>query len=256
MKVTFLGTGTSQGVPVIACNCEVCLSLDFRDKRSRSSIYIEVDGQSLVIDTGTDFRQQMLRERASRLDAVLFTHAHKDHTAGMDDIRPFYFRNKADMPIYATPQVVNQLKQEFAYVFAEHKYPGVPGVDVHLIDKNQPFNIGPTMITPIEVMHYKLPVLGFRIKDFTYITDANFISDEELEKVKGSKVVVLNALHKEKHISHFNLYEAIEMVDRIQPEQAYFTHLSHQMGTHSEVSKELPPNIAIAYDGLQLSFDT
>lgn len=252
MKITFLGTGTSQGVPVIACNCEVCLSLDFRDKRTRSSIYIEVDNQYFVVDTGTDFRHQMLRERIDKLDAVIFTHAHKDHTAGMDDIRPFYFRNKADMPVYATTQVVDQLKQEFAYVFAEHKYPGVPGVDVHLIDKDTPFQIGPTNIQPIEVMHYKLPVLGFRIQDFTYITDANFISEEEIEKIKGTKVLVLNALHREEHISHFNLEQAIEMVKRIQPEQAYFTHLSHLMGRHAAVMQELPPNIAIAYDGLQL----
>lgn len=251
MEVTFLGTGTSQGVPVIACSCEVCQSKDHKDNRTRSSIYIEVDGHHLVVDTGTDFRTQMLREKVQQLDAVIFTHAHKDHTAGMDDIRPFYFKNRADMPIYGTKPVVDQLKQEFAYVFAEHKYPGVPGVEVNLIE-NKPFSIGETLITPIQVMHYKLPVLGFRIKDFTYITDANFIAEEEIEKAKGSKVLVLNALHRKEHISHFNLEQAIEMVQKIQPEKAYFTHMSHQMGTHEATSKELPDNIELAYDGLKL----
>ena len=186
MRITFLGTGTSQGVPVIACSCPTCLSSDPRDNRTRTSVFIEVDGQALVIDTGTDFRHQMLREKVKRLDAVLFTHAHKDHTSGLDDIRPFYFMNKKDMPIYGIVPVIDQLKREFAYISADYKYPGIPGVEVNLIDKDTPFKIGSTEIIPIEVMHYKLPVLGFRIKDFTYITDANFISDEELEKVKGT----------------------------------------------------------------------
>ena len=177
MKITILGSGTSQGVPVIACECEICKSLDYKDKRLRASIMIEMDEKTFVIDTGADFRQQMLRENVKKVDAIFYTHAHKDHTAGMDEIRSFNFKNEKDMPIYATEQVVAQLKQEFAYIFSEHKYPGVPNVEVHIIE-NQPFEIENLLITPIEVMHFKLPVLGFRINDFTYITDANFISIE------------------------------------------------------------------------------
>lgn len=251
MIITFLGTGTSQGVPVIGCDCAICRSLDFQDKRLRSSIHFMVDDKSIVVDTGPDFRQQVLRERVKKLDAVLFTHAHKDHTAGMDDIRSYNFRQAADMPIYGTKEVIDQLKREFAYVFAEKKYPGVPSVVVNLIDKN-PFRIGQTDIIPIEVMHYKLPVLGFRIKDFTYITDANYISDEEMEKIKGSKYLVLNALQKEEHISHFTLDEALEVIDKINPEKAYLTHISHKLGKHRNVSKELPKNVELAFDGLKV----
>jgi phosphoribosyl 1,2-cyclic phosphate phosphodiesterase len=252
MKVTFLGTGTSQGIPTIACQCEVCQSANPKDNRTRSSIMVEVGKTNFVIDTGTDFRQQMLREKVRKLDAVVFTHAHKDHTAGLDDIRPFYFMNKKDMPIYGVKPVIEQLQQEFAYIFAEFKYPGVAGVEVNLISKENNFRVGEAKLTPIEVMHYKLPVLGFRIQNFTYITDANFISDEELEKVKGTEILVLNALQKEDHISHFNLQEAIELVQKIQPKKAYFTHLSHRMGLHNLISEELPENIFLAYDGLKL----
>ena len=252
MKVIFLGTGTSQGVPVIGCKCEVCQSVDFRDKRSRASIYLELDGLHLVIDTGTDFRHQMLREGISQLDAIIYTHQHKDHTAGLDDIRPFYFMNKADMPIYGTKPVIDQLAQEFAYIFAEHKYPGVPGVVVNHIDKDTPFKIQNTEIIPIEVMHYKLPVLGFRFRNFTYITDANHIEASEIEKIKGSEVLVINALHHDEHISHYNLEQAIEVAKDIGATQTYFTHMSHRMGLHREVSQTLPENMAFAYDGLQL----
>ncbi len=248
MKVTFLGTGTSQGVPVIACDCEVCRSVDFRDKRLRSSIHIEVDNLSLVVDTGPDFRQQMLREGIKKLDGILYTHAHKDHTAGMDDVRSFNFKQKMDMPIYGTNEVIEQLKKEFSYVFAKFKYPGVPQIEVNEII-NDSFEIQGVRITPIEVMHYKLPVFGFRINDFTYITDANYISEEEKEKIKGSKYLVLNALQKEEHISHFNLEQAIAMVEELQPEQAYFTHISHKLGKHRNISEELPENIELAYDG-------
>ena len=251
MIVTFLGTGTSQGVPVIGCECEVCRSLDFQDKRLRSSIHIEVDGLSLVVDTGPDFRQQMLRERVKKLDAVLFTHAHKDHTAGMDDVRSFNFLQRKDMPIYAREEVIEQLKTEFAYVFAQKKYPGVPQVDVQEIT-NEPFKISDTLITPIEVMHYKLRVFGFRIHDFTYITDANYIAEEELEKVKGSRFVVINALQKDPHISHFTLEEALEVIEQLQPERAFLTHISHKLGRHRDVSKELPDNVEIAFDGLKV----
>lgn len=249
MKVTFLGTGTSQGIPVIACSCEVCKSLDYRDKRLRTSVHIDVEGNSFVIDSGPDFRQQILRERIDKLDALLFTHEHKDHTAGMDDVRSFNFKQKKDMPVYARSQVIDQLKREYAYVFKEDKYPGVPSVEIHEIHNNT-FEVNGVQITPIEVLHYKLPVFGFRVKDFTYITDANFIAEEEKAKIKGSKVLVLNGLQKEAHISHFTLQEAIELIQELKPEQAYITHISHKLGLHSDVSKELPENIALAYDGL------
>ena len=254
MKVTFLGTGTSQGVPVIGCECDVCRSIDFHDKRLRSSILMEVDGLNILVDTGPDFRQQMLRERVKKLDAVLFTHAHKDHTAGLDDIRSFNFLQRRDMPIYAEQPVIDQLKQEFAYIFASTKYPGVPRIATNKI-KNEPFSIQNTTITPIRVMHYKLPVLGFRIGNFTYITDANHISEEEKEKIKGSRIVVLNALQKTEHISHFTLDQALEVMEELNPEQGYLTHISHKLGTHAEVSRELPDNVSLAWDGLQIETD-
>jgi phosphoribosyl 1,2-cyclic phosphate phosphodiesterase len=251
LKVTFLGTGTSQGVPVICCDCPVCSSLDFRDKRTRSAIHIEVFGKSIVIDTGPDFRSQMLRERIKKLDAVLFTHEHKDHTAGMDDIRSFNFVQKKDMPIFCTKKVLTQIKKEFAYVFEEIKYPGVPAVEPHVI-QNAPFTVEGIEIIPIEVMHYRLPVFGFRIGDFTYITDAKTISPEEMDKIRGTKVLVVNALQKTHHISHFTLEEAVEIVEELKPEMAYFTHISHKLGTHHEIENGLPPNIRLAYDGLKI----
>ncbi|MEM6641696.1 MAG: MBL fold metallo-hydrolase [Bacteroidota bacterium] len=251
MKVIFLGTGTSQGVPVIGCTCEVCRSVDFHDKRLRSSILIQTKDLNFIIDTGPDFRQQMLRERVSKLDAVLFTHAHKDHTAGLDDIRSFNFLQEKDMPIYGEPAVLDQLKQEFSYIFAEKKYPGVPKVDINSI-ANAPFDLLGEQIVPIRVLHYKLPVLGFRIRDFTYITDAKQISEEEKEKVKGSKIVVLNALQIKEHMSHFTLEEALELMEELKPEQGYLTHISHKLGLHAEVSKNLPKNIHLAWDSLQL----
>lgn len=252
MKVTFLGTGTSQGVPVIACDCPVCSSLDYRDKRLRSSIHLDIEGKSLVVDTGPDFRQQMLREKIKTLDAIIFTHEHKDHTAGMDDIRSYNFLQKRDMPLYATQPVIQQLKREFAYVFEEVKYPGVPTVKIHEIG-SEPFLVEGITVIPIQVMHYRLPVLGFRFGDFTYITDAKYIEERELEKVKGTKVLVLNALQQSHHISHFTLDEAIEMVEMIQPEMAYFTHISHKLGTYAAVEAELPPNMRLAFDGLKIS---
>ena len=251
MRVTFLGTGTSQGVPVIGCDCPVCKSMDFRDKRFRTSIHLEVGGQSFVIDSGPDFRLQMLRESILRLDALIFTHEHKDHTAGMDDIRPYNFRQNSNIPIYGTLPVINQLKAEFAYVFSENKYPGAPGVEVNEIG-NSPFDINGVTVVPIQVYHHKLPVFGYRIADFTYITDANYIPDVEIEKIRGTRVLVLNALQINAHISHFNLGEALEMVDRIQPEQAYFTHISHRLGLSQEIEKSLPPNVSLAYDGLKI----
>lgn len=253
MIVTFLGTGTSQGVPVIACNCEVCKSTDKHDKRLRSSIMVQDDdGATVVIDTGPDFRYQMLREDVQRLDAVVFTHEHKDHIAGLDDIRAFNFKQQKAMDIYATERVQEALKREFYYVFAEFKYPGIPQMNLHTIGL-QPFSAAGINFTPIEVLHYKLPVLGFRIKDFTYITDAKTISDAEKEKIKGSKILVINALQRQSHISHFTLEEAIDFAQEIGAEETYFTHISHRLGKHADVSKELPKGIYLAYDRLKIS---
>ncbi len=250
MKITMLGTGTSQGVPVITCSCPVCRSLDFRDKRLRCSIYIEVDGISLVVDTGPDFRQQMLRENIQRVDAILFTHQHKDHTAGLDDVRAFNFKQQMDMPIYGRREVMEQLKLEFSYIFSPIRYPGIPSVALFEI-RNQAFAVGNTTVLPILVQHHTLSVFGFRIGNFTYITDANFIAEEEMAKLVGTEVLIINALKKEPHISHFSLAEALAVIARVQPRQAYITHLSHQMGSHAEVNRELPPNVALAFDGLK-----
>jgi phosphoribosyl 1,2-cyclic phosphate phosphodiesterase len=251
LKITFLGTGTSQGVPIIACPCAICKSTDSRDKRLRSSVWIEVDGRSFVIDTGPDFRQQMLREEVKNVDAIIFTHEHKDHTAGFDDIRAFNFVNQKKMDVYASENVQAAIRREFAYIFSDFKYPGIPEINLHLLE-NQLTIIHGIPVMPIQVMHYKLPVFGFRIGDFTYITDANFISEEEKEKIKGSKVLVLNALRREPHISHFTLNEAIRLVEELKPDVAYFTHISHQLGLHEQVQQELPTNIQLAYDGLKI----
>lgn len=251
MIVTFLGTGTSQGIPVIACECNICRSIDFRDKRTRTSVHIEADGNSFVVDTGPDFRHQILRERIVHLDAVIFTHQHKDHTAGLDDIRGFNFKQKDPIPIYADATVLNQLKREYNYIFEDHKYPGIPSVEINQIE-NKKFAIKGTEFLPIKVMHYLLPVFGFRIGDFTYITDANFIDDKEMEKIKGSRILVLNALRQKPHISHFTMDEAVAVIKKIKPQKAYLTHISHQMGTHKEASTQLPENVEIAYDGLKV----
>lgn len=252
ITITFLGTGTSQGVPVIACDCVVCQSEDPKDQRLRTSIMIATKEQNIVIDTGPDFRQQMLRENVQRLDAVVFTHEHKDHVAGMDDIRAFNFKQQEDMNVFATSRVQEALKREFPYIFSENKYPGVPLVKLNTIS-NQPFEINGLVLIPINVMHYKMPVLGFRIKDFTYITDCNYISDSEKEKIKGTKVMVIDALRKEKHISHFNLEEAIALIQELEVEQAYLIHISHLFGKHKDEMPKLPTGIELAYDGLKLT---
>ena len=251
MKITFLGTGTSQGVPLIACKCEICSSTNAKDKRLRSAIMLETSSTTIVIDTGPDFRQQMLREQVKKLDAVVFTHEHKDHIAGLDDVRAFNFINGKHIEVYATSRVQAAIKREFAYIFAEDKYPGIPLINLHEIN-GAPFKINDIELIPIEVMHYKMPVLGFRIADFTYITDAKSISEKEKEKIKGSKVLVLNALRREEHISHFTFQEAIDLAQELEVEQTYFTHISHQLGLHEQVSEELPSGIFLAYDGLQL----
>ncbi|MBC6368569.1 MBL fold metallo-hydrolase [Algoriphagus sp. AK58] len=252
MKVTFLGTGTSQGVPVIGCSCMVCQSLDFRDKRFRTSAHIEVEQTSLVVDTGPDFRMQMLRAGIKKLDAVLFTHEHKDHTAGLDDIRPYNFSQQRDMPVFGRKRVLDQLQREYSYIFSDKKYPGVPQVNCIEIDEH-PFHVNGIGITPIPVLHYKLPVLGFRIGDFSYITDANFIPEESYALLEGTEILVINALQKESHISHFTLDQAIDQAIKIGAKRTYFTHISHRLGKHQDVEKELPEGIFLAYDGLELT---
>jgi phosphoribosyl 1,2-cyclic phosphate phosphodiesterase len=251
VTITFLGTGTSQGVPVIACGCEVCTSTDARDNRLRTSILIEAEDKTIVVDSGPDFRYQMLRAGVKHLDAIVFTHEHKDHIAGMDDIRAFNYKQNSPIDIYADLRVQKALVREFPYVFDGAGYPGIPQVMIHPIDLH-PFPIGDTIFTPIEVLHYKLPILGFRIKDFTYITDAKTIPKTEKEKIKGTKTLVINALQKQSHISHFTLDEAIDFANEVGAEKTYLTHISHRLGTHFEVSKELPVNIELAYDGLKL----
>lgn len=251
MRVTFLGTGTSQGVPVIACHCVVCASSDVKNNRLRTSVMIEYKDKVIVIDSGPDFRYQMLRENVQQLDAILFTHEHKDHVAGLDDVRAFNFKHDREIDVYAEDRVQRALKNEFSYIFSGIQYPGIPRVVMHEIE-NEEFNMQGVDILPIRAMHFKLPVYGFRIGDFTYITDAKTISEEELEKIKGSKVLVLNALRREEHISHFTLKEAIALAQKLEVPQTYFTHISHQLGLHEEVSEELPKGISLAYDRLSI----
>lgn len=251
MIITFLGTGTSQGVPIIACDCIVCQSQNPKDKRLRTSILVEHHNTKIVIDSGPDFRQQLLREKIKSLDAIVFTHEHKDHIAGLDEVRAFNFIQKKSMPVYATERVQNAIKREFAYIFSDEKYPGIPEIDLINIT-DEPFQIIDVDIIPINVLHYKLPVKAFRTNDFTYITDANFISEVEKEKIKGSKIIVINALRKEEHISHYTFQQAIDLMIELKPEKAYFTHISHQLGLHNEVSIELPDFIELAYDGLKI----
>jgi len=253
MKITFLGTGTSGGVPVLTCQCPVCQSIDFRDKRLRTSLLIQHHNQAVVIDTGPDFRQQALRSRLLQLHGVVFTHEHKDHTAGLDDVRPYnYFYGKKNLPIYGRLQVLEQLKQEFAYAFADEKYPGIPLLEPHVIS-GEPFDVAGIPFEPIEVMHHKLPVYGFRIGSFAYITDANYISEASLAKLQNLDTLVLNALQIGPHISHFNLQEALDMTARIGAKTTYFTHISHKLGRHRDIQAQLPPHVFLAYDGLHFN---
>lgn len=250
MKITVLGSGTSQGIPVIACECEVCKSTDSKDNRLRSSILIEHNDQNYCIDTGPDFRQQMLNNKVNSLSAILYTHEHKDHLAGMDDVRAFNFKQKLPMDVYCTVEVEEALRREFYYVFLKDGYPGIPQVNLNRID-HTPFTLSSGIkVTPIEVMHYKMPVKGFRFGDFTYITDAKTIAPEELEKVRGTKVLIVNALRLESHISHFNLEEALAFINEINPEKAYLTHISHLFGTHEQINDMLPENVFALYDGM------
>jgi phosphoribosyl 1,2-cyclic phosphate phosphodiesterase len=249
VKITFLGTGTSQGVPVIACECSTCQSKDPHDKRLRTSLLLETEETTLLFDAGPDFRQQMLRENVRKLDSILLTHEHKDHIAGMDDVRAFNFKSQDAIDIFAEERVQKAIKKEFSYVFTEYQYPGVPKMRLNNIPEHS-FIVKGISVIPLRVFHYQLPVYGFRIQDFAYITDANYIPEETKEKLFGGKYLVINALRKEKHISHFSLREAMDIIREISPKKAYITHISHQMGFHSEVSNELPPEIILAYDGL------
>ena len=251
MQITLLGTGTSQGVPVIACECEVCISTNPNDKRLRSSVLIEVDGSTIVIDTGPDFRQQILRESVSNLDAVLYTHSHKDHVAGLDDVRSFNFKSKKAMDVFCTEDVLSSLKNEFSYIFSEFKYPGIPRINVTLIN-NSIFYVNRTKIIPIKALHYKLPVLGFRIKNFIYLTDISEISEVEKQKMLDADLIILDSLRKEPHISHLCLEESLLLLQELKPKKAYLTHISHLMGLHDIVNKELPINIKLAHDGLNI----
>jgi phosphoribosyl 1,2-cyclic phosphate phosphodiesterase len=251
LHITFLGTGTSSGVPMIACDCIVCRSADPKNNRLRSSILVESGNTTVVIDTTPDFRYQMLRANVKRLDAVVYTHGHKDHIAGLDDVRAYNFFQQRDMPLYTTPETEASIRREFAYAFMDHKYPGIPDLKIHTFEE-EPFTIGDIEFNPIQVWHLRMEVWGFRIGNFTYITDANRIEPAQLDKIKGSEVLVLNALRMEQHISHFSLPEAISLVQHLEIPTAYFTHISHQLGLHEEVDRYLPEGMHLAYDGLKI----
>lgn len=253
IKITFLGTGTSSGVPMIGCDCAVCTSSNPKDKRLRSSIMVQTKNTTVVVDTTPDFRYQMLRLGVKKVDAIIFTHPHKDHIAGLDDVRAFNFHSRKPMDVYANYLTEEALRRDFYYAFSDTKYPGVPEINLNTIT-TEPFTINELTIQPVLVWHLKMPVLGFRFGPFTYITDANRIDEKEKEKIRGSKSIVVNALRKEPHISHYTLEEAVALVQELQIPEGYFTHISHQLGLHDEIEKELPPGIHLGYDGLVLAF--
>ncbi len=251
MKITFLGTGTSQGIPMIANNHPVCHSTDLRDKRLRSSILISWNDINYIIDCSPDFRTQMLRENVQNINGILFTHEHSDHTAGFDDIRPYSYKI-GDVPIYGIKRVIDNLYKRFEYIFTtENRYPGAPKVSINILNNN-PFELDGVKVTPIEVMHGKLPIACYRFNDIAYLTDVKTIAEIEKQKLKGLKILIVNALRIEEHPTHFNLKEALDFVDELKPEKAYFTHISHKLGFHSEVEKILPKNVILAYDGLSV----
>lgn len=252
MKITLLGTGTSQGIPVIGCKCKACLSNDTRDDRLRSGVLIQKNGINILVDTGPDLRQQMLNVGINHVDGVLYTHEHNDHVAGLDDIRPFNFIQKTDIPFYGLPRVLKDIEYRFAYVFSKNPYPGAPKATLIPIQPSKTFFIKDLEITPIKVMHGTLPVIGYRFGDFAFITDVSYINDEGKNLLSGIKVLVISALHKEKHFSHFNLSESISLIQELKIEKAFITHISHRMGPTSEWEKELPENIFPAYDGLEI----
>lgn len=249
-KLTFLGTGTSQGVPMISCGCWVCSSDDSRDKRLRSSVMVERDDTRLVIDAGPDFRQQMLRENVMRIDAILLTHEHKDHIGGLDDVRAFNYTQQSEIDIYATERVQQTVRKDFDYAFSEHKYPGVPEMNLRSIEPGVTFSVGSLEVIPILGQHYMMPVLGFRIGNIAYLTDFNHIEPQEIEKIKGVEILVVNALRREHHISHYTLDQALHLRYLVSPTYTYFTHMSHQIGRHAQIERELPENTHFAYDGL------
>ena len=252
-KITFLGTGTSQGIPIIGSRHPVCLSQNLKDKRLRSSVLVQWKNYNYIIDCGPDFRQQMLKNNCRHIDGIMFTHEHADHTSGLDDIRPYFFR-QGDIPIYGTQRVVENLNHRFDYILnSQNKYPGAPTVKVQIISKNNNFSIGDRIVTPVEVMHNSLSVMGYRIGGFSYLTDVKYINADQMEKVKNSEVLVLNALRIESHPTHLNLEEALGLVEELKPKKAYFTHISHLLGFHDEVSKKLPKNVHLAYDNLQIN---
>ena len=254
LEVVFLGTGTSTGVPVVACDCDVCKSTDRRDHRLRTSVMVIINGQNFIIDCGPDFRYQMIREKVEDISAIIFTHGHRDHIAGLDDVRAFNYVLNKTVDVYASEDVMNSIRREFPYIFTEKRFFGAPQLDFHIIN-NEKFSVNNIEFTPIEVLHHKLKVFGFRIGDFTYVTDANYISDEEKQKIMGSDVLVINALRKSKHISHFSLDEAIEIIKEVNPRKAYITHLSHFIGLHHKIEQSLPENIFLAYDGLKVEIE-
>lgn len=253
--MTLLGTGTSQGIPVIGCTCPVCRSVDPRDRRLRTAALLQAGGTTIAIDCGPDFRQQMLANRIDQLDAVLITHQHNDHIIGLDDVRPFNFLTWRDMPVYAAPPVMTELRRRFAYVFEENPYPGAPRVQLLPIARDEMLSIGGLSIQPVEVWHGHLPVLGFRVGDLAYLTDVRTIAPEEMKKLKGLRCLVISALHRKPHHSHLSLDEALALIDRLQPEMAYLTHLSHRMGFHADVEDELPPHVRVGFDGLRIRLD-
>lgn len=251
MRITFLGTGASHGIPVIGCNCDVCKSDNSKDKRLRSSVLVETDSQNLVIDVGPDFRQQMLQSATVRVDAVVLTHEHKDHTAGLDDVRAFNYLMKKPMSIYAENRVLESIKREYSYVFAEARYPGAPEFDLHIIE-NKPFSIGADELIPIRAYHNKLPVLGYRIGSIAYLTDLKVLQKEEKYKLEGISILVVSALREKPHVSHLGLQEALDLISEINPEKAYLTHISHMQKGYNTLIKELPANVYPAYDGLEV----
>jgi phosphoribosyl 1,2-cyclic phosphate phosphodiesterase len=251
LKVRILGTGTSQGVPVIGCDCEICLSDNPKDKRLRVAVLIQINGKSIAIDCGPDFRQQILAAKLSWLDAILITHEHNDHIVGLDDVRPFNFMKKQDMPVFTTERVIKCLHQRFAYIFEKDPYPGAPMVRLNQINKDDSFEVEGIKVVPIEVMHGKLPVLGFRINDFAYLTDIKTIAEEEKAKLSGIHTLVVSALHHKEHHSHMNLEQALALIEELKPKRAFITHISHRMGLHDKVNQDLPKGVQLAFDGLE-----